>query len=282
MRSSDLDVFASVSPDSAPAHTAGTMPYLPRLRLLSYNIQSGIASSRYRHYLTRSWQHVLPDSRRLSNLNRIANLVRHFDLVGLQETDSGSFRSGFVNQTEYLALKAHFPSWYDQTNRNLGMLAQHSIGFLSRLQPTEIVEHKLPGIIPGRGTLGIKFGDSNDALVLFIVHFALGKRARLQQILYVGEIVRTCRHAILMGDLNFQSDCEEMELLLATSGLREPISGLHTFPSWRPQRNIDHILVSPSLRIANVSTLNYPYSDHLPISMEIVLPQELAQLNAAA
>jgi endonuclease/exonuclease/phosphatase family metal-dependent hydrolase len=258
------------------------IPYLPRLRLLSYNIQSGIASSRYHHYLTRSWQHVLPDSRRLSNLNRIATLVRHFDLVGLQETDSGSFRSGFVNQTEYLALKAHFPNWYDQTNRNLGVLAQHSIGFLSRLEPTEIVEHKLPGIIPGRGTLGIKFGDSNDALVLLIVHFALGKRARLQQILYVGEIVRSCRHVILMGDLNFQSDCEEMELLLAASGLREPVSGLNTFPSWRPHRNIDHILVSPSLQVTNVSTLNYPYSDHLPISMEIILPQELAQLSAAA
>jgi endonuclease/exonuclease/phosphatase family metal-dependent hydrolase len=282
MRTLDLDIFASVSPDSASTHLTGATPYLPRLRLLSYNIQSGIASTRYRHYLTRSWQHVLPDSRRLSNLNCIANLVRHFDLVGLQETDSGSFRSGFINQTEYLALRAHFPNWYDQTNRNLGMFAQHSIGFLSRLQPTEIVEHKLPGFIPGRGMLGIKFGDSNDALVLFIVHFALGKRARLQQILYVGEIVRTWRHVILMGDLNFQSDCEEMELLIAGSGLREPVPGLHTFPSWRPQRNIDHILVSPSLQVTTASTLNYPYSDHLPIAMEIILPQELAQLSAAA
>ena len=31
-----------------------------RLRLLSFNIQVGISTERYRHYLTRGWQHLLP------------------------------------------------------------------------------------------------------------------------------------------------------------------------------------------------------------------------------
>lgn len=266
---------------SDPNHSHGAFVHLRSLRLLSYNIQGGIASSRYRHYVTRSWQHVLPDSRRLNNLDRISCLLRHFDIVGLQEVDGGSFRSAFVNQTEYLANRAHFPHWYDQTNRNFGLIAQHSIGLLSRLRPTEIIEHKLPGMIPGRGVLSVGFGDDGNALTLLIVHFALGKRARYQQILYVSELIRECRHVILMGDLNFQSDSEEMELLVDSTELREPIPGLYTFPSWRPYRNIDHILVSPSLKVMRVSTLDYPFSDHLPIAMEVVLP-EAARVSAAA
>jgi endonuclease/exonuclease/phosphatase family metal-dependent hydrolase len=254
---------------------------IPHLRLLSYNIQTGIAARGYRHYFTRSWKHVLPDAGRLDNLDRIADLIREFDVVGLQEVDAGSLRSGFVNQTEYLAHRAHFSHWYDQTNRNLGVIGQHSIGFLSRLRPSEIVEHKLPGIIPGRGTLTVSFGDSDDALLLLIVHFALGRRARAQQIRYVSELTNGRRHVVLMGDLNFRSDCREMELLLRNTGLCEPMHGLHTFPSWRPHRNIDHILVSPSIQVKRVRALNYPFSDHLPIAMEVVLPEQLLGANAA-
>ena len=106
-----------------------------RLRLLSYNIQAGIAANSYRHYLTHSWKHILPCPKRLDNLDRIARLLGGFDIVGLQEVDGGSLRSGFINQTEYLALSARFPYWHDQTNRNLGKFAQHSTGLLSRLCP---------------------------------------------------------------------------------------------------------------------------------------------------
>ena len=246
-----------------------------RLRLLTYNIQTGIATSRYRHYLTHSWKHVLPCSGRRDNLDQIASLVRHYDIVGLQEADAGSLRSGYLNLTEYLAARAEFPHWYDQTNRNFGMFAQHSMGVLSRMRAAEIKEHRLPGAIPGRGALVVRYGHGREALVLMLVHLALGKRARMRQLGFIGEIARAHRHVILMGDLNCRSDSPELVALISRAGLREPTHDLHTFPSWRPIRNIDHILVSPSLRVEDVSVLNYPLSDHLPISMEISLPDEL-------
>ena len=31
-----------------------------RLRLLSYNIQSGLTTRKYSQYLTRSWKHLVP------------------------------------------------------------------------------------------------------------------------------------------------------------------------------------------------------------------------------
>ncbi len=252
-----------------------------RLRLLSYNIQTGIATSKYRHYLTHSWKHVLPYPERFENLGRIAQLIHGFDIVGLQEVDAGSLRSGYINQTEYLALQAHYPFWFHQTNRNLGHLAQHSLGLLSRMRPSEIREEKLPGRIPGRGALVARYGYGKDALAVIVLHLALGRRARLQQLEHLSDVMRDYRHIVLMGDFNCGTASEEMNWLLARAPLREPVHGLHTFPSWRPVRNIDHILVSPTLDVRNVCVLNHAISDHLPIMMDVVLPPEVALPGAA-
>ena len=59
------------------------MPDDRRLRLLSFNIQVGNSTQGYRHYLTRSWQHVLPHKGRAGNLERIGDLLGDFDLVAL-------------------------------------------------------------------------------------------------------------------------------------------------------------------------------------------------------
>ncbi len=243
-----------------------------RLRLLSYNIQTGISTSRYRQYFTQSWKHVLPHGERFQNLDRIASVSSDFDIVGLQEVDAGSLRSGFINLTKYLADRADFPFWYDQTNRRIGPIAQHAIGVLSRFRCSEIVEHKLPGPIPGRGTLALHFGSGSNSLVVFIVHLALGRRTRLQQLAYLAELVNQHRNVVLMGDLNFLSRSREMEFFINSTLMTEPVHDLHTFPSWQPNRNIDHILVTPTLQVNNVQVLDCSVSDHLPLSMEITLP----------
>ncbi|MDV3237331.1 MAG: endonuclease/exonuclease/phosphatase family protein [Gammaproteobacteria bacterium] len=243
-----------------------------QLRLLSYNIQTGISTSRYHHYLTQSWKHVLPHGERFANLDRVAALTSEFDIVGLQEVDAGSLRSSFVNLTQYIADRAEFPFWYDQTNRRIGPLAQHAIGVLSRFRCTEIVEHKLPGPIPGRGTLALRFGYGEQSLVIFIVHLALGRRTRLQQLSYLADLVNQHRNVVLMGDLNFHSRSREMEFLIDRTLMTEPVHGLNTFPSWRPNRNIDHILVTPTLQVNHVRVLDCPVSDHLPICMDLSLP----------
>lgn len=242
------------------------------LRLLTYNIQAGIATSGYHHYLTHSWRHVLPCPKRRDNLDRIAHLVQHFDIVGLQEADAGSLRSGYINITEYLANRARFPHWYDQTNRDFGMFAQHSMGVLSRFRATDISEHRLPGTIPGRGALMVSYGTGPERLALLLLHLALGRRARERQIAFVAEIAREVSNVIVMGDLNCRAQSPELAQLINRAGLREPALDLHTFPSWRPNRNIDHILVSQTIQVRQVSVLNYPLSDHLPIAMEVSVP----------
>ena len=271
------DLTAGMQTDR-PAGQAnpGAMPETgQKIRVLSYNVQAGIATRRYRHYITHSWKHVLPHTQRFDNLDRIARLVRNYDIVGLQELDAGSLRSGYVNLTEYLSEKAEMPFWSDQTNRRIGRLARHSTGLLSRFTPTEVVEHRLPGRIPGRGVLFIRYGTRDDPLIVLILHLALGRRSRMKQLDYISEIVNEYRHVILMGDMNCQSDSAEMDYLINRTMMREPSHGLDTFPSWRPQHNIDHILVTPTLRVERVGTLNFSLSDHLPIEMELTLPESV-------
>jgi len=246
-----------------------------RIRLLSYNVQAGISTARYRHYVTRSWKHVLPHAQRFSNLDRIARLVKDYDIVGLQELDAGSLRSGYVNLTEYLSEKANMPFWSDQTNRRFGRFARHSTGILSRFQPTEIIEHRLPGKIPGRGALFVRYGHRHESLVVLILHMALGQRARLRQFDYISEIVNEYRHVIVMGDLNCHSQSAEMDYLINRTMMSEPTHGLCTFPSWRPLRNIDHILVTPTLQVDHVKALSFSLSDHLPMEMQITLPESV-------
>ena len=246
-----------------------------KIRLLSYNIQVGICSKSYRDYVTTAWKHVLPHAQIYDNLSKIARAVRDFDIVALQEADAGSLRSSFINQTEFLANRAGFPFWYHQTNRRLGKFAQHSNGVLSKFRPIEVSDYKLPGFIPGRGVMLVRYGHADNPLILLTLHLALGQRARHRQLQFVSEIVNCYEHVVVMGDLNCQPDSPELRHLLDTTHLTEPTHGLKTFPSWRPMKKIDHILTSESLHVYDVHVLDQLLSDHLPIAMEIELPSGL-------
>lgn len=242
-----------------------------RIRLLSYNIQCGINTAGYHHYLTRSWQHLLPHPRKRQNLDDIASLVKGYDIVAIQESDAGSWRSNFINQTEYLAQRAHFLHWHTQVNRNIGKLAQHSNGLLSVLKPNRIRAYKLPGVIPGRGVVNAEFTIGDKELAIFIVHLSLGKRTRLKQLAYISQRIKQYDNAILLGDFNCEANSKEMQFVFNNTSLQEPEIKHDTFPSWKPRHQIDHILVTGSINVNSYEVLQYGVSDHLPIAMEITL-----------
>lgn len=256
-----------------PGATEPALPADGRLRLLSFNIQVGISTQRYHHYLTRSWQHLLPHRERADNLRRIGHLLRDYDLVALQEVDGGSLRSGFINQVEQLALLGGFPYWYQQLNRNLGRLGQHSNGMLSRWRPDLLEDHPLPGP-RGRGAIFARFGQGQASLMVVIMHLALGAPTRARQLAYIRERVQGCRHLILMGDMNTHASD-----LLQYSALRDlqlaAPSRRATFPSWQPQHCLDHILLSPELILERAWVMEPGSSDHLPVAVDIRLPAGL-------
>jgi len=257
---------------------AGTNPAsLPRLRLLSYNIQVGIRSATLRDYVTGSWQHVLPSRRRNPTLGLIAEQMRGYDIVAVQEADAGSLRTGFVNQTEYLAELAGFDWWTDRTNRRFGRFARHSIGALARSRPAAVESLKLPGLVPGRGALMLRYGRADADLAVVVVHLALARAARIEQLDYLADCIAEASHAVVMGDFNAPHSAPEMQRFFRRTGLVEPAERLNTWPTWRPARNFDHILVSPDIDVGELMVLDDSHSDHLPVSLDLALPQNAGE-----
>jgi endonuclease/exonuclease/phosphatase family metal-dependent hydrolase len=257
-------------------------PILPqnRLKLLSYNIQVGIGSHSYRDYLTQSWRHILPDSRRQANLTEIAHWLAEYDIVALQEVDAGSLRTHFINQVAYLAQKGGFPHWHHQQNRFIGKFAAHSNGLLAKHPVEHIVHHQLPGRIKGRGALQATFGHGDHQLLVLSVHLALSPQARRKQLNYLCQLLVDYRYFIIMGDMNCSQESAAEEF--SKHGLAVTVgNSLHpTFPRWKPKHHFDQIWVSNNLNVIDCQVMDLGVSDHLPIAIEIEIPDSLQIVKA--
>jgi endonuclease/exonuclease/phosphatase family metal-dependent hydrolase len=268
--------FVSRCAAVAPAVNVHSMPRARNedsgaLRLLTFNIQVGIHTGRYRHYVTHGWRHLLPNGSRTDNLRRIADLVAGYDVVALQEVDGGSLRSGFINQVEYLADRAQFPYWYAQLNRDLGPFARHGNGVLSRVEPRVLEDHKLPGAIPGRGAILMHLPHAGVEVTIVLVHLSLGARSRQRQLDYLRGLIDGRPYVVVMGDLNGDADAWLEGDALSGTGLRSVASGQPTWPAWRPQFNLDHVLVSADLEVSDCSVVDCQVSDHRPIAVTLRL-----------
>jgi len=266
-----VSAVSNRSPLNPQENPTSQQPHASSLTLLSFNIQVGIRTSTYGQYLTRGWKHLLPHEARLRNLYRIAEVVRGYDVVGLQEIDGGSLRSGFINQVEFLSELADFPYWYAQLNRDLGPLAQHGNGLLTRIEPAELGDHKLPGAIPGRGAMFLRLPFADSDMLVVMIHLSLGRQARRRQLSYIAERVAAERHVVIMGDMN-----SPMRQLLEASPLKSlELHGVDhlapTYPAWAPAFALDHVLVSSGLQIKNYQVIDCLLSDHLPVAVEVAV-----------
>ncbi|MET1254907.1 endonuclease/exonuclease/phosphatase family protein [Aliikangiella maris] len=268
----------SQNPSSTPFSQASSYQTRNRLKLLSYNIQVGIGSHSYRDYVMQSWRHILPDSKRQAHLTEVAEWLKDFDIVALQEVDAGSLRTQFINQVAYLAQKGGFPHWHHQQNRHLGKFAAHSNGLLTKHPVDCIIHHKLPGRIAGRGAIQANFGKGDHQLLVISLHLALSGQARRKQLAYIGHLLKNHPYYVIMGDLNcdLTQAAEEFAKwgLDIQAGCRQP-----TFPRWNPKYHYDQIWVSNNLKIINCQVMELGVSDHLPIMMEIEIPDKLQNIK---
>jgi endonuclease/exonuclease/phosphatase family metal-dependent hydrolase len=242
-----------------------------RLKLLSFNIQAATRTRRYRDYVLHSWKQVLPHRSRFAALELIGELIEPYDIVALQESDSGSLRSSYLNQSGHLAEVAGFPFWTHQANRNVGEIARPGNGVLSRIEPREVIDHRLPGRIPGRGALEVEFKVDRRRLRLIALHLALGAQARAQQLALVGELLEPKVPTIVCGDFNCGRGAREFDAFVARHGLNLASADAPSFPSWAPQVALDHVLTLGAIDVHDARALPQPMSDHLPLSLEFSL-----------
>ncbi len=242
-----------------------------RIRVLSYNIQAGIGTRRYTDYVTGSWRQLLPHHQHRDVLRQIAGLAGDFDIVGLQEADAGSLRTGFIDQTRFIAECAGFDFQHHQSNRRVGNLAHAGNGLMARWQPEDLQEYDLPGTVPGRGALCAWFTVADIRLLVMVVHLSLGAPSRQLQMTYLTEILKNNEYCIVLGDFNVSQRNPSFQKFLNDTGLQHANRDKLTFPAWQPQRGIDHLLVSPGLQVECCEVRPETYSDHLPLHAQISL-----------
>ena len=242
------------------------------LRLMTYNMQVGIRTRHVGEYLARSWRHVLPSWRRNDDLAPVAQMLRGHDLVAIQEADLGSYRTRSVNLLDHLATHAGYPYWHAHGHRRLGPFARHAMGVLSRRALSEVEILRLPGRVPGRAAVIYRLPVSHGHIAIVVTHLALGRADRARQLSHIVQATQSDEHVILMGDLN----CDEGELeahpVLRERGFILPAEPSHSYPSWRPRRQIDHVLVTPGFRLVSASATPFGWSDHLPVQVDVELP----------
>ena len=109
---------------------------------------------------------------------------------------------------------------------------------------------------------------------------------RRKQILQmVDRLILRRRPMVVLGDLNccFEREPRSMRLLVETLGLKayEPDSRAHTYPSRRPRRRLDWILVSRGIAFRSYHVLPDTVSDHRGVLAELELERasRLSQLD---
>jgi len=141
-----------------------------------------------------------------------------------------------------------------------------------------VEDHPLPGLIPGRGAIVVRLGNGEHSLLVIVLHLALGARTQDRQLRYIRELIEHHPHAVLMGDMNNPLEHLLNRPALQGLGLVSAEQVMPTYPSWKPTRALDHILITPSLEMRKVEVLDCMISDHRPIAMEIGLPECLHSL----
>ena len=163
---------------------------------------------------------------------------------------------GVVNGPKYLGPVGNFP-----------MFRSHYKSLLSKedYNKAEILEFS-EGI--KNSCLKVEY---KNGITTLLVHLSLDEDDREIQLEELICMVGGCdTPVVLMGDFNTEGTYHRMGDLETHSGLTRLELG-PTFPSYKPERSIDHFFISEGLDVKEAKVLPVHYSDHLPVYVELDL-----------
>lgn len=227
------------------------------LKVLSYNIRHGA-----------------PANSSIINMNDIAAVIKmqNPDIVALQELDKNTKRYP-DDQAKVLAEKLNMHYFFSKSINYSG--GEYGVGILSKypilnqesiLLPNEVKGGEQRSLalvtiaVPGLGQL--KFASAHLDLVL---------QNRIAQIEQVNLLAKNSACPLIMaGDLNLAMDAEELSLLKKEFTLSCSANCQNTFPSDKPNKKIDFILLNPNatkkLKVRSYEAIGGRLeSDHLPL-----------------
>jgi endonuclease/exonuclease/phosphatase family metal-dependent hydrolase len=212
-------------------------------------------------------------------LNQITQFIKQEDpdVVGLIEIDTGSVRSGLINQVQYIADSiGHYSIYqckYGQSSINhfLPIVRKQSNAFLAA---PRVHGERFHYFEQGIKRLIIELELEDCAI--FLVHLSLKFRHRHDQLRHLYNLVTQSKKPVIVaGDFNTFWGDHEIFLFCQAANLKSANSkGAFTYPSIAPRMELDFILHSPQVRIDRFEVPRKLYSDHLPLICEFEITQD--------
>lgn len=237
------------------------------MRLLLYNIRYATGTGAAFH-LPLPGAGYLRSNRKV--LTRITEFIRaeKSDVVGLIEVDTGSVRTGMVNQAEHIAAQIGHYSTYEckygrsSFNQFVPIVRKQANAFLSAPHVTGERFHYFDTGIK-RLIIELELED----VCVFLVHLSLKFRQRQYQLRSLHDlVVQAKKPVIVAGDFNAFWGTHEIYLFMRASGLRSAnTQGLPSFPSRVPRIELDFILVSEGIEVTDFRVPDVRFSDHRPL-----------------
>jgi endonuclease/exonuclease/phosphatase family metal-dependent hydrolase len=239
------------------------------VKLLTWNIQAGIGTRRYRDYLLHAHRQVIHTAAKHEVLGQIASEVTPYDVVCLQEVDLGGRRAGYRSQVEVIAQGSGHAYIAVQQNRVVPGVSRHGNAILSRWPLRLVEDMKLPGRLAGRGCLIVDV-EGPVRLRVACLHLSLGAADQMAQLSAIRARLSEAPNWVAMGDFNCGAGSRPLKGFCQQAGAGLAEAAPRTYPSWRPRRDFDHILASPGLPLGETRAEAVTLSDHLPVSARLI------------
>jgi len=254
------------------------------LRLVLYNIRYATGTGPAFHL-------PLPGAGYLRTSRRVLTGITEFlraekpDVVGLIEVDTGSIRSGMVNQAEYIAQELGHFSTYEckygaqSLNQWVPIVRKQANAFLSAPHMTGERFHYFDTGIK-RLIIELELED----VCVFLVHLSLKYRHRQYQLRSLHDlIIKSNKPVIVAGDFNTFWGNHEIYLFMRAAGLRSANTlELPSFPARIPRVELDFILVSSDIEISDFRVPDVRFSDHRPLICDFHINTGAARRDSAA
>jgi endonuclease/exonuclease/phosphatase family metal-dependent hydrolase len=199
-------------------------------------------------------------------ISRIAKFIQEerIEVIGLTEVNFPGERDALRTATGM-----NIAGDIVYRNRLVPFMRQGNV-LLTRYPIRSSATFPLPGEGQPRAVVTADVETPSGIITFLVTHLGLGERSRRLQIAALADICRNLPNPfILMGDLNVMNT-EELAPLAASRLMRHLESG-PTYPSWKPKREFDHILISPNIESGNVFVYNKErFSDHLALVVDLV------------
>jgi endonuclease/exonuclease/phosphatase family metal-dependent hydrolase len=250
-----------IKQDAAQADT------IAKVRLLIYNI-------RYATGVGAAFHLPVPGAGYLRSSRHVLAGITEFikkqnpDVVGLIEVDTGSIRTGMVNQVDFIARSLGHYSTYE---------CKYGVASINHLMP--IIRKQSNAFLAAPSVRGERFHYFNtgikrliielelDDVAIFLVHLSLKYRHRQYQLRHLYDLLRkTAKPVIVAGDFNAFWGDTELYLFTQAAGLTSANPrGLPSYPSRSPRMELDFILHSEQIRVDRFDIPDVRLSDHLPL-----------------